>query len=323
MVAALAGCVAGAPTATDTAAGASTAPVRATASPHAPRPTPTASPPGTPANRSPAVAGPRRPGFDWEELDAGTTGLAAYPVGPGGTLGSPQLPHVGRWDGRLQSDRTLHLRLWHLFEDVAPDPWQGMVTEYVVATDGVDGTLASIGPIDAAARTWSLQVDPADAGNEDDLEDTLVHEVGHLVTLGPDQVDGADGGFDTLVQALDACGREAVEEGCLRAGSYLDAFMRRFWSPERLSELEDALAIEDDDARDAALLDFYDRHEDEFVTDYAAVHPTEDIAESWATYVLYEIDDGNELWKRKVRFFDAYPELVAARQEIWDALDLQ
>jgi len=53
----------------------------------------------------------------------------------------------------------------------------------------------------------------------------------------------------------------------------------------------------------AALDQFYVDHEDEFVSDYAATNPGEDIAESFATFVLKPAPSGDTLADQKVAFF--------------------
>jgi len=58
---------------------------------------------------------------------------------------------------------------------------------------------------------------------------------------------------------------------------------------------------------------FYDAHQDQFITDYAATSPGEDIAESWTEFVMSERPAGNSTIDRKILFFYNYPELVQIR----------
>ena len=67
---------------------------------------------------------------------------------------------------------------------------------------------------------------------------------------------------------------------------------------------------------------FFLRHEDDFVTDYASTSPSEDIAESFAYFVLYDKAEGNGLQAQKQNFFYAYPELVTFRDQARERLGL-
>ena len=81
-----------------------------------------------------------------------------------------------------------HRRIWDVMRMVAPEPYLSMVAELAIFSDGRDGELAAVTPIDEDAATWTLHIDPADTRDADDLAHTLVHEVAHLITLAPSQV---------------------------------------------------------------------------------------------------------------------------------------
>ncbi len=74
--------------------------------------------------------------------------------------------------------------------------------------------------------------------------------------------------------------------------------------------------MEDEDEYAAAAEEFYLSREDDFVSDYAATSPEEDIAESFATFVLKPKPTGDTLADEKVAFFYDYPELVKLRGEM-------
>jgi hypothetical protein len=61
---------------------------------------------------------------------------------------------------------------------------------------------------------------------------------------------------------------------------------------------------------------FYDKHKDRFLNDYAATDPIEDIAESWAAFVLQPTPQGDSIPEQKIRFFNQFPELVELRYQI-------
>ena len=60
---------------------------------------------------------------------------------------------------------------------------------------------------------------------------------------------------------------------------------------------------------------FYLRHQADFVTDYASTDPSEDIAESFTYFVLWDAPEGDAVWEEKLNFFYRYPELVEFRTQ--------
>ena len=89
-----------------------------------------------------------------------------------------------------------------------------------------------------------------------------------------------------------------------RSGSYLDDFYHTFWT----DYLHDRLANPDS-------YGFYLRHQADFVTDYATTDPSEDIAESFTYFVLWDAPEGDAVWEEKLNFFYRYPELVEFRTQ--------
>jgi hypothetical protein len=61
---------------------------------------------------------------------------------------------------------------------------------------------------------------------------------------------------------------------------------------------------------------FYEKYQDQFVSDYAAANPGEDIAESWTYFILAPKPHGSTIAEQKILFFYEYPELVDLRQQI-------
>ena len=117
--------------------------------------------------------------------------------------------------------------------------------------------------------------------------------------------------------AVAACPTYFPGEGCSKPNSYINAFFERFWV-DIYQEWQDVdlLQYEDEEAYTAALDEFYADRADDFVSDYAATAPAEDIAESFATFVLKPTPSGDTVADQKVAFFYDYPELVKLRAEI-------
>ena len=66
----------------------------------------------------------------------------------------------------------------------------------------------------------------------------------------------------------------------------------------------------------ALLAHFYHRHPTQFVTAYAASSPEEDLAETWAYFVLNPKPRDDSMAHKKVLFFYDFPELVNLRNQI-------
>ena len=73
---------------------------------------------------------------------------------------------------------------------------------------------------------------------------------------------------------------------------------------------------EDEDLYYEKLDDFYSKYEDQFLTDYSATNPAEDIAESFGFFVFADKPDGDRIAEQKILFFYQYPELVELRTKI-------
>ena len=257
---------------------------------------------------------------DAEELQEHT--LVTYRV-DGNTIVEPELAAVTDDLLDFQGDTETHQKLWVYFAQLIPPDQRAFLTKYVVFTDGPEETLAFVTPDTDDPSKWILAVDIADSGNPQELSFTLVHEFAHLLTLNSQQVP-ADA--ELAVQpdnqalydaAVAACPTYFPGEGCSKPDSYINAFFERFWvdSYQEWQEI-DLLQDEDEEAYTAALDEFYAGRAEDFVSDYAATAPAEDIAESFAAFVLRPAPSGDTVADQKVAFFYDYPELVKLRAEI-------
>ena len=154
---------------------------------------------------------------------------------------------------------------------------------------------------------------------------TLIHEYGHLLTLGPDQVPPSLAVFnnpednDIYLKELSACPDYFPGEGCANPDSYINAFYNQFWADIH-EEWQQINLEEDPDLLQQGLDDFYAKYQDQFVTDYAATNPEEDMAESWSFFVLGPKPAGDTIAEQKTLFFYNYPELVELRSAILNNL---
>lgn len=205
-----------------------------------------------------------------------------------------------RKDTRAETEESQYTEedfqdLWEKMYAFLPEGAWADFSRLIVFTDGVDETLAYVYPADDAGRKWVVAVDPADADDWDWFTETVLHEYAHYVTLNHEQVSYT--------------GRQTAatynEEGMVaEPGSYLDDFYQEFWA----DYLDDRLANMDS-------FNFFLRHEPDFVTAYASTDPSEDIAESFTYFILYEPARGDAVWEQKQNFFYQYPELERFRTE--------
>lgn len=208
--------------------------------------------------------------------------------------------------------------IWDVIRDLLPpDVLVAEVREYRVFTDGPDETLAYVEPLPDDPDHWLIAVDTADVQIVDgtlseDVVHTIVHEFAHILTLENDQVPPDP-------DATAACQTFYTGEGCARPDSYINQFFYAFWD-DIFDELLEIEAIEEQLAYEDALYAFYEQYAERFVTDYAATNPGEDIAESFAFFVLQEPPTGAAQVDEKVRFFYDFPRMVAIREHIRDRL---
>lgn len=211
-----------------------------------------------------------------------------------------------------QDDAAAHERIWVLFANLIPANQRAYISRFAIYTDGPDEVMAFVEPDPDDPSRWVLSVDIIDAQNPDELTYTLIHEFAHVLTLNETQVAFDNEIFnqpddeDLFAEAESSCPTYFPGEGCSLGDSYINAFFDAFWSDIYEEWLES----------DPESDEFYLAYEDQFVTDYAATNPGEDIAESFTSFVMEPKPDGDTIAEEKVLFFYEYPELVQLRAEI-------
>lgn len=258
--------------------------------------------------------------------------------------GDPELPTIARYllnnnlDLQLagidesqpdsQINQARHQEIWEFLRRILPPALLlSDVREYHIFTDGVEETLAYVSPLSDDATHWLIGIDIADAGtsgkiNTQDFVHTIIHEYAHILTLENNQVPP-----DTSLSAAEieegvesdvaqACTTYYTGEGCALSNSYINQYFTKFWADLYYNEFQDVEWAETDEEYEEKLVEFYDAHADQFVTDYAATNPGEDIAESFTYFVLQDKPTGNSIADQKIRFFYDYPTLVAIRTHI-------
>jgi len=245
--------------------------------------------------------------------------LVTYQV-RGDSLSSPDFTQVASDLTGFQQDLTDQKKIWDLFTAIIPADQRSEVTSFEIFTDGKGGDLGSVLQSDDP-RDWILQMDIQDSGNFTDTSTTLVHEFGHLLTLNDSQITTDIPVFNNpdsqsiFEQEAASCPDYFTFEGCTHSDSYLNRFVQRFWSPI-LAEWQTFQWETNQDQLDQDTYDFYNKYSDQFVSEYAATSPEEDIAESWMFFIFGPKPADTSIANEKVLFFYDFPELVSLRAQI-------
>lgn len=264
---------------------------------------------------------------DFPNLDTSTTvdiPLVTYDV-QGDRLSAPALANIPPALMPYQRDFAQQKATWNLFMAMIPTQERLMLAQFQIITDGPAGVLSAVEQTGGDPTRWILEVDIADMPDTKNLAFTLLHEFGHLFTLDSAQVPPDLHVFTNpnssrvLNRAIAACPNYFPGEGCSLSTSYINSFFNRFWT-DLYSEWTAIDQVDDQDRREARLHSFYHRYTDRFVDPYAATSPVEDIAETWAYFVLSPQPTGQSISDQKIGFFYAYPELVELRQHVRAAL---
>ena len=201
--------------------------------------------------------------------------------------------------------------VWDMFLAVAGEEFANEhVRDLVTYRDADTGLLAYVDRYRDEEPSWALVVNAnaADSTNRKWVRDmgvVLVHEYAHMLTLGEDQVQGKKS------RAYCKKGGTFYQNGygCLEEDSYFNHFIHRFWTQEEYDLALESFGNGETD-------EFYEGREDEYVTEYAASRPVEDVAESFTEFILRKKPTGTKEKDEKVLFFYKYPELVELRERM-------
>lgn len=250
----------------------------------------------------------------------------------GNNLGEQENHSVDEEFLYLQEDVDLHLRIWEEFKALIPSSYWDTFVRLQLTTDDLDGTLAAVDKttFDSSSNEWVLLVDIVDAEDafatgSPELKNTLIHELGHVLTLSTDQVDWDNPGIsldnesteedvsDFFLLQEDCVSGVLVQEGCLNEDSYFNQFFQAFWSQDVFDEHLNFIL---ENTPEEAAEKLYQASPDNYVSEYAATNPGEDIAESWMYFVILDASTGNSIKDDKINFFYQFDELVELRQDI-------
>ena len=193
---------------------------------------------------------------------------------------------------------------WRSLASVAPPSLVEAVDLVAGYEPNDSGTLAYAGPIDDDTEGFLIAVDvEAAADDPGELELTMAHELSHVFTQVTSQLDVAvfADECDTLFNGI----------GCFQPDAYITSWIDEFWDPTELAALPADGATDEvgGEARCAA--------DPSFVGSYAASHPEEDFAESFAAYV-FDVPVPTSVEPR-MAFFERYDEFRSMRDAIASA----
>jgi hypothetical protein len=231
--------------------------------------------------------------------------LVTYTVDQG-KLTDPILEDTFKALQGYQKDIKLHEDNWKTFIRLIPKEHLTDVVEYIVfAHDQTSGFVLPYTYHDNVTTNWGFGINILDIEPKLERISTSIHEFAHIYTLGKNQI--------TPYILEENCDQLFLSEGCSKADAYIQKFYEEFW----VDIYEEVLSFDSDPD---LMTDFYLSREDQFVNDYAATSLGEDIAETFAYFVLQPKPTGNTIMEKKIRFFYKYPELIQLRAEILSRL---
>lgn len=210
--------------------------------------------------------------------------------------------------------------LWDEWSQLVPAYYSRRVEVFELASDGAGpGTFAAyVSPLDDGGTRWRLAIDPVDhAQDPTHYERTLVHELGHVLTLSDS--------FElrpttTLAGALAACPGPATTVGCIDPDSLLGRWIEEFWTAEDVTAADRMRGSADGPAPPGVITARYREVRDRYVSPYATTDPEEDIAESIAALAFRDPVRPRSEAAEKLAMLEQDPQIfafvVAVREQL-------
>lgn len=188
------------------------------------------------------------------------------------------------------TDLPEYKQIWEEVAELAPNTLSDTYLETFEVFDDSNSDIAAFVADEDGNGKRHMAVNLAIHKNSDIKEQkaTLIHELSHIITLNNNQ----------FMKPSSQCPQYETDEWCTKASSYLNQFYQKFW--KGLSNPAYSSS--------------------NFVTEYATTSTEEDIAESFAFFVLESNHSNNNTRNQKVHFFNTFPELVTMRQEMRSVL---
>ena len=169
---------------------------------------------------------------------------------------------------------------WNDFDWMTPDDRTTMIDEVEIFVGSQTNAYVKV----AGGTSAALGLNAEPFIPSETIQNNL-HELAHLISLTPDEVEYG-------VEEADCWTNYTEEGGCFYEDSYLYLFYERFWVP------------------------YYEETGEYFLSEYATTHEQEDFAESFMYFVLYRQPAGMTVAEQKLQFFYEFEELVMLRAEL-------
>jgi len=211
-----------------------------------------------------------------------------------------------QWEDNLRAQKV-----WKVFSSLIPLSARWDFSKYFVVDEPQSDTAAYVEQEQSDQSKWNISVnlDSVYVDGKIDSEGyaTLIHEFAHVLTLNKTQLRylPVTDNEDILQRFEQNCQWNFLQEGCLNEDAYLDDFIDIFWADKTYLE-----KVRNEE------IDAYTWNESSFISDYAATNPWEDIAESFAYFVLKTKANGSTVADKKLNFFYNYPALDTLRKQI-------
>lgn len=174
--------------------------------------------------------------------------------------------------------------VWEIVDTTWPEGQRDALRQLSVISEETRSLVGVVHP--SSAGGWILSLDAADLDDPVLLQETIVHELAHIVTLSPDVFTFGDG----------VCGGEQIPLGCAHDGTVLADFIATFWATGEPGPAH------------------------EFVNAYAASAAHEDLAETFTSMVWGWTPSG-EVIDAKVDLIASDPGLVELAIDVRELLD--
>ncbi len=201
-----------------------------------------------------------------------------------------------------QQDTIKHQEIIEQFKKIVPEKFYDRIANFTFYL-GRLGDVNTLGRVSYLASErnvfdFDLAIDNAyevPFNSELGINYTIAHEFGHVLTLN-------DGQASTTEFDEENCNHYFFDT-CFYPNSYLNIFYKDFWVPI-LDEYNNATNY----------IAYYEGHSDEFVSEYAASQPSEDIAETLMMYVLNSVNfTGTTIADQKVKSMNNYTDFQDVR----------
>jgi len=224
--------------------------------------------------------------------------VSNYSVGLSNVLASYQVA-----GGQAEIADPEDARVWDFLCSILPLSARKKIAEFNLFTDGTSNILAYTSPIMADGKAdntrFAMNIDYYDVYDENGeqrdwskLTYTILHEYGHVLLEDDTQIDLT-------------VGKSTHDPKGFIEGSFRKAFYDRFWKG----------------IGDSAVCD-YEENSTNYVSRYGANYFQEDIADTFAIFILAEKPQGSTVAEEKLRLFWDDPAMTALRETIRENMGL-